>query len=258
MARSIVIVYEPLDKIRHKRDYWREYVSFFEQYWDAPSSPHSTWYGRDYQEFKEAISKYLGMENRDIRDCFFTKDENGNYYICPLNEGGENIVSHDNGIPLEWLLMFSDGDRGFTYTHTGFGTVQADGIYYSTKISLGAGRLKTAEELVEQALIKHANQIKSPSFRRLWAMPESVLNMRRWLLGFDSSARITLDYGEICSFIHPYTLRNEQSVKEIWDALHLISDEKFSEAKIILEAFGAKWDEIGKKTAGEIDTSAVQ
>ena len=47
MANSVLVVYEPLEEVIEKKDYWKKYIDFYLKYWDSPSSFQSVlvWQG---------------------------------------------------------------------------------------------------------------------------------------------------------------------------------------------------------------------
>lgn len=49
-------------------------------------------------------------------------------------------------------------------------------------------------------------------------------------------------------------MKNELSVKEIWQALPLISEGRIDEAERVLNVVIQKWEDIRRKAAGEIDS----
>ena len=75
MAKGVLIVYEPLSEVKEKKNYWQNHVSFYEKYWDVPSTPKSTWFGREYIENLEERIK-----SSDIKLPFTT----------PLPDPGRN------------------------------------------------------------------------------------------------------------------------------------------------------------------------
>ena len=54
------MVYEDLESIKENGKYWKDYVEFYEKYWDAPATPKSSWWGIEYEEFRESLSQHLG------------------------------------------------------------------------------------------------------------------------------------------------------------------------------------------------------
>ncbi len=105
MARSVLIIYEPLDTFKDKKSYWSSYISFYEDYWDEPSSPRAAWFGREYEDFREALSRHLEIDKEQIEDCFFIRDKDGTYYVSPLGSGiNANILSSENFILPEWFF----------------------------------------------------------------------------------------------------------------------------------------------------------
>ncbi|HSE83291.1 MAG TPA: hypothetical protein VLB01_01935, partial [Thermodesulfobacteriota bacterium] len=170
-----------------------------------------------------------------------------------------HILGSENYIPTEWFLLFKDEERKFFYTHTGFGSIHYDGIYYNTKISLALGRLKEANETIESAFLKYQDKnLKLPILHKLNGIQSGVQNLQAWLSGFDPEGRIILNYGEICSFIHSYTMQNERSVKEIWEIVSLLSRDRMEDARLALDIMARKWEEIRSKASGDIDKFLIQ
>ncbi len=83
MAISSILVYEPIDSFRDKKYYWKEYVQFYEQFWGGPTSPYGVWFGNEYEAFRNAISSHLDMDEEEIEDCYFMKDEDGKILRIP-------------------------------------------------------------------------------------------------------------------------------------------------------------------------------
>lgn len=256
MAKSVLIAYEQLDRFGEKRYYWNNYIDFYEQYWGGTASPYSVWFGKEYETFREALSNYLEIDKEEIEDCFFIKDKQGRYYISSISSKINAYLLHsENYIPLHWFLLFKGEGRKFSYTHSGFGALDYDGIYYDTTIDLALERLKEADAIIRKAAQEYRKtHLKLPIFGKLSEIQAGVLELEIWLSGFDPSGYILLDYGDICSFIHPYTMKNELSVKEIWQALPLISEGRIDEAERVLNVVIQKWEDIRRKAAGEIDS----
>ncbi len=157
MAQSVLMVYEPLD-LMPDAGYWREYINFYEKFWDRPASPKSTWWGAEYDEFRKSLSNRLDIKTGEIRDCFFTKKD-GKYCVCRIRDDSSfNIVSSDNLIPFEWFLAFDETKRNFFYTHAGFGAVHHDSIYYVEAVGTAMKNLSSAGEIlgtIEETVSKY-------------------------------------------------------------------------------------------------------
>jgi hypothetical protein len=247
MATSMLIVYEPLDRFGQRRSYWNKYITFYEQYWGGPTSPYGVWFGKEYEIFRKALSKHLGIDEGEIEDCFFMKDNESKYYIS-LRSSIINtyILYQENYIPLHWFILFKDEERKFFYTHLGFGR-----IHYCTKINFSFERLKDANEIINKVFQEYEKtELKSPLFLKLNKIRSEALELHAWLSGFDSSGYLLLDYGEICSFINPYTMKDERSVKEIWEILAYINKGQMEEVQSVLRVIIQKWEEIKRKAAG--------
>jgi hypothetical protein len=252
MANSTLIVYEPVENFGDKSDYWFSYIDFYEKYWGGPTSPFGVWFGNEYESFRKAISSNLDIEEEDIEDCFFMKDESGRYYIAPLGSKGQShSFVAENIIPLHWFVLFRGEERKILYTHWGF-----NAISYDTKLKSGLGRLKEAEKVVGSVIEK--NESSSQLLDKLADMKAGVRKLFSLLSGFDPSGSVVLNYGEICSFIHPYTIRNENSVKDLWDVLTLLSEGEIADADSRLNMLTQKWDDIRGKASGDPDRNFIQ
>ncbi len=259
MAKGIILVYEPISAIKGDKAYWESYISFYEKFWDHPSSPRSIWFGTEYEEFKASLSRFLGIDIDKIENCFFFKDENGSYYLSPLGKEKLNALVIENAIPESWFVPFDESERSFFYTHTGFGAITMDGIYYKTRLSSGLDRLKKAERIIGnfEERIKSSDS-RLPFSENLSRLDRETKDLELWLSAFDKNSFLILNYGEICSHIHPQTFKNENTAKEIWEFLSLIEGEKFDEADLKIRLVRQKWKEIRDKSLGEIDKSRLQ
>lgn len=255
VAQSFLILYEPLDSLVEKREYWNNYITFYEKYWGGPTSPYGVWFGKEYETFREALSNYLGIDDHEIEDCFFMKDKDGRYYICPLTPKiNPYLLCSENIIPVEWFILFKDNERKFFNTPWGF-----TGMHYDTKINLSLERIKEAEEILRN--ISTANKKNEPKlalFQKLNEIQARILELKNWLSGFDSSSYVLLNYGEICSFIHPYTLKNERSVNEVWQLISFASEGRFNEAQSLLNFLTEKWEDIRRRASGDITNFSIQ
>ena len=252
MAGSLLIVYEPLDMFVEKKSYWDDYVTFYEKYWGGPTSPFGVWFGQEYDTFRKALSEHLGVDEGEIEDCFFMKDKEG-YYITPLGSKVKSyILSSQNYIPLEWFALFKDEEREFFYTPWGFA-----GMHYYAKINLGLERLKEADDIIRRAIEEHIKGELS-FFQKLDEIKLGIIELEKWLSGFDPSGYVLLNYGEVSSFIHPYTLKNERSVKEMWDVLSLLREGHIDKAQFALTVIVEKWKEIGERASGEVSKLTIQ
>ena len=253
MARSTLIVYEPIDSFRDKSSYWLEYAKFYENYWGGPPSPLGVWFGNEYRAFQQALASHLGIEEQEIEDCFFMKDDQGSYYVAPASSKA-NILSSENIIPLDWFMLFAEDERKTLFTHWGL-----NAIHYDANIGQAIDRIIEAESILDN----YSNLDDKSAFTALHPgnvehMKKGLSDLRAWLSGFDPKGFIVLNYGDICSLIHPYTLDNERSVTEIWGILRMIEEGKAKEADSSLVILLQKWDEIRNKAEGNIDTSPIQ
>jgi hypothetical protein len=253
MARSTLVLYEPLNALMDKSYYWNEYVRFYEQYWGGPTSPFGVWFGNEYESFINALSENLGMAKEEIEHCFFTKDEEGKYYVAPFGSKA-NLFFCENFIPVEWFVPFSEEDRQTLYTHWGF-----NALHYDTRLHTAAGRLDEAEGIVSGLVNLRPPDLDVSSYAYLADdLSNGLAEIKTWLSGFDPSGFLVLNYGEICSVINPYSLERERSVEETWKFLRSLKEGNYGEADGSLKALMRKWDDIRNYASGSLDDSTLQ
>ena len=253
MAKSTLVLYEPLGSHTEKSYYWNEYVQFYEQYWGGPTSPFGVWFGNEYESFLNALSENLGIAKDELEHCFFTKDEEGKYYVAPFMSKA-NLFFCDNFIPFEWFVPFSEEDRQTLYTHWGF-----NALHYDTRVRIAAGRLDEAEKIVADAISGSSSLLDASTRMYLEGhLSKGLAELKAWLSGFDSAGFLVLNYGELCSVINPYSLENERSVGEMWKILGLFKKGKSAEAESSLKALIQKWEDIRDQASGNLDGSTLQ
>ena len=255
MANCFLIFYEPIENFGEESDYWKAYVDFYEKYWGGPTSPLGVWFGTEYLNFRTAISSHLGIEEEDINDCYFMKGEDNRYYISPLKPGESlHLIRSVDYIPIHWFLLFEENERKALYTHWGFSA-----IHYDTRIDLILDRLNKALSIVNSVLERKGDyNLSNTLFKRIKLIYQGIEDLKMLLSGFDPSGYLVLNYGEICNFIHPYTIKNENSVGELWEILSLLKRGKLEEAESMLSILYQKWEEIRGKASGKLDKFTLQ
>ncbi|MFI5321963.1 MAG: hypothetical protein ACHQ6U_00195 [Thermodesulfobacteriota bacterium] len=253
MAKSTLILYEPLGSMTEQSYYWSEYVQFYEQYWGGPTSPFGVWFGNEYEFFVKSLSEHLGIDAEEIEHCFFTKDEEGKYYIAPF-ESKANLFFCENFIPVEWFLLFSEDDKQTLYTHWGF-----NALHYDTRVHIALGRLSEAEGILSAVLSAHPGDLNKYVYIYIEDnLQRGLKDLKAWLSGFDPAGFVLLNYGELCSAINPYSLERERSVEEIWKFLHSLKEGNYGEADSILRTLNQKWEDIRSYASGDMDKSTIQ
>ena len=260
MAQAVLMIYEELSSVKENGNYWSDYVAFYEKYWDAPATPKSSWWGQEYEEFRQALSNQLGIDKKHIRDCFFTKDKDDNYFICPIGqEVNLNIMACDNFIPLEWFLLFDSAQKSYFYTHTGFGAVHHDAIYYNSDLKDSLLRLEDSLGVLTEKINDSSSDLGTyPELKNLSYVAEGISNMTEWIKGFSENGIIMLNYGEICNFIEPDSMKNEDSVGEIKNIIELLNKDDLSSADSSLKLLNFKWFDISSKASGESGNISLQ
>ncbi len=260
MAQSVLMVYEYLDALK-ENNYWMEYINFYLKFWDGPATPKSTWWGREYHEFRQSLSNHLDLDEKYLKDCFFIKDKDEKYYVCPIGTDIKNlnILAAENRIPYEWFLLFGNEEKNYFYTHTGFGAIHHDSIYYSTKIEQSLERIENAEKLISDNLEILGDDINGfQSLKKLHLIKDGIFNIKDWISGFNGKGILILNYGEICSFIEQNSLKDENSVGNLWEILDSIKSGELEKADSDLRFLDIKWMDISSNAAGTFEISSLQ
>jgi len=254
MALSVLMTYEPLEQTGERYDYWRSYISFYERFKDGPATPNSAWYGSEYDAFRESLSKELGIEKRLIEDCFFMKDEDGKYYVTPVGrKANPNIFSAENFIPLEWFLMYEGAEKKYFFTHTGFGAIRQDSIYYLTRVESALERLEAAVSCID-AFLASPGSAGSPTLAGILSdLKAGGENLAHWLGGFDRESFVLLNYGEMSSRIDPDQIKNEDSVSELRLVLTLAREGSAEDAEKVLAMLLTRWEGINRSFSDDAE-----
>lgn len=254
MAQSLLLIYVPLDKTEEKQEYWKRYTKFYHDYWGWPTSPLGVWFGNEYDQFRNMLSEHLGMEEEKVEDCYFMKEED-RIYICPLQTGmNPYVISAENFIPIEWFLMFEDEERNSVLSHWGLGA-----LYYYTKIAKARSRLEKAEKTIVAFIDSHKEgETDDELFQRMSELKPRISELNKMLSEYDSDGFILLNYGELASIIHPYTLKDERSVKDIWEILELMEKGNLETSQTNYKLLTAKWTEIRLQSMGDDGNSTLQ
>ena len=248
MATSTLVVYEPLISFGENGEYWKEYSAFYEKYWGGPTSPFGVWFGNEYQNYRDALSAHLGMEDESIEDCFFMK-KGEEYFIAPLKDS-TNVFSFENSIPPEWFILFDESERKNFYTHWGFNTISYDAVLEDcVRRSVETAKiLKTALE----------DGSAGEVLGYLKYLDEGLGNLTAWMSTFQNGGFIILNYGDICTHIHLLTLGNEKSVSDIRGFINFIENNEYEEAERTIRIFGQKWEDIRQNCLGEAEKEFIQ
>ena len=215
------MVYQNLKNITEEKEYWDKYIKFHELYWDGPNASQNVFYGNEYEEYRSSLSKYLEVDPDNIKDCLFTKHESGEYYLTPLGvDSDKYIMESENSIPSHWFLLFENSEKKFFYSHAGEGAIQPDGIYYNTDCSLSKKRLNNVKSILEN---QSSNDIPNEFELFTKELAFGLSEIYYWIEKFPDDSMIVLNYAEISSVIHEFTLKNENSVSDLWAIIDLIS-----------------------------------
>lgn len=259
MAQSVVMVYESLEAIKNGREYWKDYVDHYEKFWDGPATPQSAWFGHEYEEFRTSLAERLGIGVEHIRNAFFLKNEDGKYFVCPVGDSVNlNIMACEDIIPYEWFLMFSSEEKDYFYTHTGFGAIHQDAIYYRTERSSALVRLERCTGILKNTIHGSNDTGSYPYLAGLSYLTQGIENVSQWIEGFSDEAVLILNYGEICNLIDQNSFKYEDSVGEINSVINSIEKGDFTTAESNLKLLNSKWTEISDKSGSSLSNSTLQ
>ena len=256
--KSALMVYQNLKNITEEKEYWDKYIKFHELYWDGPNASQNVFYGNEYEEYRSSLSKYLEVDPDNIKDCLFTKHESGEYYLTPLGvDSDKYIMESENSIPSHWFLLFENSEKKFFYSHAGEGAIQPDGIYYNTDCSLSKKRLNNVKSILEN---QSSNDIPNEFELFTKELAFGLSEIYYWIEKFPDDSMIVLNYAEISSVIHEFTLKNENSGSDLWAIIDLISSNDYDTANSNLKIYNQKWNEISRNcstSSSSNDTSQV-
>ena len=163
-----------------------------------------------------------------------------------LNGNDCSFLEKENLIPPQWFLLFDNSEKKFFYSHAGDGAVQADGIYYDTDSSSSKKRLEKA-----QSIITKLKKEKISKELELFAndLEFGISELSFWLADLDDDSLLILNYAELNTIIHEFTLKNENSVQDLWILFNNLNEKKYEKAASDLKIYKQKWDEISKKAS---------
>ena len=252
--KAALLVYQNLNSIEEDNSYWEKYIKFHELYWDGPNASQNVFYGREYEEYRDSLSKYLEIEPEQIKDCLFTKHESGEYYLTPLGVDSDKYIQEsENLIPPQWFFLFENAEKKFFYSHAGDGAIQPDGIYYNSD---SASSKKRITDIIDSFSSLNSGEIPKDLDFFLKELQFGLSEILLWISKFADDSMIVLNYAELTSVIHEFTLKNENSVQDLWSISELICDGNYEQASSNLRIYKQKWDEISSKCG--VEESSVQ
>jgi hypothetical protein len=165
------------------------------------------------------------------------------------SKANPNIFSAENFIPLEWFLMYDAGEKKYFFTHTGFGAIRQDAIYYITRVGSALGRLGAAVSGID-AFLASSGAEGSPTLSGILSdLKSGAENLSHWLSGFDAGSFVMLNYGDISQRMDPGQMKNEDSVSELGTVLALAGEGNTDDAEKVLAMLLSKWDSINRTLA---------
>tara|TARA_B100000029_G_scaffold131184_3_gene124851 strand:+ start:16387 stop:17133 length:747 start_codon:yes stop_codon:yes gene_type:complete len=235
MPSCYLQIYENLKDIEDK-DYWKEYIDFYEDYWGGPTSPYGVWFGNEYSVFQDTLSDFLSVEKKDLKECLFIKD-NEDYYVCPNGiKKGDSPYSFlvNNVIPLHWFFLFAENQKKVFKTHWGFGA-----IHYTSNINSATKMIDDFIPLKEKVANENENL-----YNFISAIIDDMAHIQNWFKHFSKKSKVILNYGDLLISFPPNTLDKEDSVKIITDFKYTLGKQQYSEALNLIEFLINRWSKI--------------
>ena len=255
MAKCNLIAYDPVNHFGDIKDYWIAYAKFYQQYWGGPTSPFGVWFGNEYKLFRTALSNELDIEESEIRDCYFLYDENDELFVSPHFDEMQNYMIYaENIVPFEWLALYEESERKTLFTHWGF-----NAIYYDAKTINCLGRIDNKIDILTNRMPVNEKAMKQLG---IWNFFNNIKNglyeTKKWVESFSPNGYLILNYGEICNFIHYFTLDKEHSVNDLDIILQSLMAGNLDDTSSKVNIFLQKWAEISELASGSDIKSTIQ
>jgi|TARA_Y100000817_G_scaffold252646_1_gene205296 hypothetical protein len=246
MPSCYLQIYENLKDVED-RDYWKEYIDFYEDYWGGPTSPYGVWFGNEYSVFQDSIADHLSLEKKDLKECLFVKD-NENYYLCPngIKKGDAPYsLLVNNVVPIHWFFLFAENQKKVFKTHWGFGA-----IHYTSNLRSIDKMIKDFTKLRKSV----GDEIENLS-RFFNTIGDDLTQIIDWSNEFSQESKIILNYGDLLISFPPNTLDKEDSVKIVSDFKYAIKKNQYTEALALVEFLINRWSKIEFANQKDINKS---
>jgi len=132
-------------------------------------------------------------------------------------------------------------------------------IHYGTDLKESLRRIDEADGIIDDFAARHGEGESPPVLlMKLKKIQSEMFILKTWLSEFDMSSYVVLDYGEICSFLSPYTLNMDHSSKDIWEMLNNLKMENMGESQRILNSLLQRWESAKQKILTDVLKNDVQ
>lgn len=128
-------------------------------------------------------------------------------------------------VPIRWFVMFRDEER----------TLAED----------DQGRLRLRYRTTTRRAMRRAEQAVVPLRRSdLGPISDLIVDLHQWMVNFDPTSIVELDYAELCDFLTWDELDDDHSVRDIHDALEALEHEEFPRAADVYQGVLSRWAEV--------------
>jgi hypothetical protein len=126
-----------------------------------------------------------------------------------LAEAGRapHVLDAPFAVPLPWFVAFSPDERRFTDPPEGAGPR----LVYLTTVEQAQQRLERALEVVE-GTIEDGEDVLA-----------ALADIAAWLVAFDPSSLLELDYGGVAASFATEELRGDRTCQELWQAVEALA-----------------------------------
>lgn len=128
-------------------------------------------------------------------------------------------------VPIRWFVMFRDEERSLAEDEQ--------------------GRLRLRYRTTTRRAMRRAEQAVVPLRRSdLGPISDLIVDLHQWMVNFDPTSILELDYAELCDFLTWDELDDDHSVRDIRDALEALEHEEFPRAADVYQGVLSRWAEV--------------
>ncbi len=127
-------------------------------------------------------------------------------------------------VPVRWFVLFADEERRL---------VERDGHARLSYLTTTRKAMRRAEDVV-------------PALQRseLGPIAELIVELHRWLDGFDPGSILELEYGSLCGLLSWDEMDDDHSVRDVREALRALSDKEFPRSADLYQSVLARAAEL--------------
>jgi hypothetical protein len=128
-------------------------------------------------------------------------------------------------VPLHWFVLFDPAERTVT---PAAGFEAPPRLVYQTSMVAARARISRALGVLQEVIDDTE-------------MIGTVEELRDWLHGFDADSLVQLDYGGLTRVIPFGDLMEDQSVREVWEALEALEEGDLERSSDLYGGLTERW-----------------